>query len=260
MPQFAAPPPRERCAQELSAPDNWDTPAAHIASQWGFSDSAYFSRAFKKRFGLPPAAYRARSFFVQPQTVELVWERSFPEAAVLAHRSRVGDQPRGPVDEGRARAGDGGDHQQDGPERARVRARRRGGQLRAGAGRRLLRLRCGRSQLLRLLGPDPLDLRRSRSESPAFVHGAIRAGKARRLSQDLEATLRQLHTATENTTRLVNQLLSLARAEPGEKREHATQPLDLVAEPVAAVGRRHEPARARVAGECLAIASVAVPA
>lgn len=51
----------ERCAQELSAPDNWDTPAAHIASQWGFSDSAYFSRAFKKRFGLPPAAYRARS-------------------------------------------------------------------------------------------------------------------------------------------------------------------------------------------------------
>ncbi|MGQ0750413.1 MAG: sensor histidine kinase [Betaproteobacteria bacterium] len=46
-------------------------------------------------------------------------------------------------------------------------------------------------------------------------------------SQDLEATLRQLHTATENTTRLVNQLLSLARAEPGEKREHATQPLDL---------------------------------
>jgi len=43
----------------------------------------------------------------------------------------------------------------------------------------------------------------------------------------VEATLRQLHTASEKTTRLVNQLLSLARAEPGEKREHATQPLDL---------------------------------
>ena len=51
----------ERCADELSAPDNWDIPAAHIACQWGFSDSAYFSRAFKKHFGLPPAAYRARS-------------------------------------------------------------------------------------------------------------------------------------------------------------------------------------------------------
>lgn len=46
-------------------------------------------------------------------------------------------------------------------------------------------------------------------------------------SRDIEATLRQLHTATEKTTRLVNQLLSLARAEPGEKREHATGPLDL---------------------------------
>ena len=46
-------------------------------------------------------------------------------------------------------------------------------------------------------------------------------------SQEMETTLRQLHTATEKTTRLVNQLLSLARAEPGEKREHATQPLDL---------------------------------
>ncbi|MCI3953140.1 MAG: signal transduction histidine kinase, partial [Burkholderiales bacterium] len=46
-------------------------------------------------------------------------------------------------------------------------------------------------------------------------------------SDEVEATLRQLHTASEKTTRLVNQLLSLARAEPGEKREHATQPLDL---------------------------------
>lgn len=50
----------ERCAAELSSPDKWDTPAAHIACQWGFSDSAYFSRAFKRFFGLPPAAYRAR--------------------------------------------------------------------------------------------------------------------------------------------------------------------------------------------------------
>lgn len=50
----------ERCAVELSSPDKWDTPAAHIACQWGFSDSAYFSRTFKRLFGLPPAAYRAR--------------------------------------------------------------------------------------------------------------------------------------------------------------------------------------------------------
>jgi two-component system sensor histidine kinase TctE len=41
--------------------------------------------------------------------------------------------------------------------------------------------------------------------------------------------LRQLHTATEQTTRLVNQLLSLARAEPGAKHQHAIEPLDLAA-------------------------------
>ncbi|MGQ0523360.1 MAG: sensor histidine kinase [Betaproteobacteria bacterium] len=54
---------------------------------------------------------------------------------------------------------------------------------------------------------------------------ALRNPKA----HELEATLRQLHTATEKTTRLVNQLLTLARAEPGEKREHATTRLDLAA-------------------------------
>jgi two-component system sensor histidine kinase TctE len=40
-------------------------------------------------------------------------------------------------------------------------------------------------------------------------------------------TLRQLQTATEQSARLVNQLLSLARAEPGAKLEHAVGRLDL---------------------------------
>ena len=40
-------------------------------------------------------------------------------------------------------------------------------------------------------------------------------------------TLRQLQTAAEQSTRLVNQLLSLARAEPGARREHAVERLDL---------------------------------
>lgn len=47
-------------------------------------------------------------------------------------------------------------------------------------------------------------------------------------SDEARSTLAQLRAATEQTTRLVNQLLSLARAEPGEKREHATAPLDFV--------------------------------
>jgi len=44
---------------------------------------------------------------------------------------------------------------------------------------------------------------------------------------NLHDTLRQLQTATEQSTRLVNQLLSLARAEPGARREHAVERLDL---------------------------------
>jgi two-component system sensor histidine kinase TctE len=39
-------------------------------------------------------------------------------------------------------------------------------------------------------------------------------------SGDAQTTLRQLQTATEQTTRLINQLLSLARAEPGVERGH----------------------------------------
>ncbi|HET9405399.1 MAG TPA: sensor histidine kinase N-terminal domain-containing protein, partial [Burkholderiales bacterium] len=45
---------------------------------------------------------------------------------------------------------------------------------------------------------------------------------------DAQATLKQLHTATEQATRLVNQLLALARAEPGAGRVQRAEPLDLV--------------------------------
>ncbi len=43
----------------------------------------------------------------------------------------------------------------------------------------------------------------------------------------VDETLRQLRVATEQTTRLVNQLLSLARAEPGAQRSFTMEPLDL---------------------------------
>lgn len=46
-------------------------------------------------------------------------------------------------------------------------------------------------------------------------------------SGEAQATLHQLHTATEQITRLTNQLLSLARAEPGTERVHTTEQLDL---------------------------------
>jgi two-component system sensor histidine kinase TctE len=46
--------------------------------------------------------------------------------------------------------------------------------------------------------------------------------------EDVQATLKQLHTATEQATRLVNQLLALARAEPGAATGRRVEPLDLV--------------------------------
>jgi two-component system sensor histidine kinase TctE len=45
---------------------------------------------------------------------------------------------------------------------------------------------------------------------------------------DAQTTLQQLHSATVKTTRLVNQLLSLARAEPGSSRGRVVEPVDLV--------------------------------
>lgn len=45
---------------------------------------------------------------------------------------------------------------------------------------------------------------------------------------EVRHTLQQLNTATGQTTHLVNQLLSLARAEPGAERAHAPQQFDLV--------------------------------
>lgn len=46
-------------------------------------------------------------------------------------------------------------------------------------------------------------------------------------SGDAQVTLHQLHTATERIARLINQLLSLARAEPGTERVHTAEKLDL---------------------------------
>ena len=46
-------------------------------------------------------------------------------------------------------------------------------------------------------------------------------------SDEVHTTLSQLHTASEQTTRLINQLLALARAEPGARREHAIERLDI---------------------------------
>ncbi|WP_010627545.1 transcriptional regulator FeaR [Halomonas sp. KM-1] len=49
-----------RCAEALANPGLAQRPITQIAFQWGFTDSAHFSRAFKKAYGESPRAYRQR--------------------------------------------------------------------------------------------------------------------------------------------------------------------------------------------------------
>lgn len=48
----------ERCAEELSDPHRARYSITEIAFRWGFTDSAHFSRSFKKAFDISPRDYR----------------------------------------------------------------------------------------------------------------------------------------------------------------------------------------------------------
>lgn len=49
----------ECCAADLTNPRCADKSITELSYDWGFSDSAHFSRMFKIRFGVPPRTYRA---------------------------------------------------------------------------------------------------------------------------------------------------------------------------------------------------------
>ncbi|BCT76628.1 AraC family transcriptional regulator [Sinomonas cyclohexanicum] len=49
----------ERCRRDLRDPVLADRPVTAIASRWGLTDSAHFSRIFRAAYGEPPTAYRA---------------------------------------------------------------------------------------------------------------------------------------------------------------------------------------------------------
>ncbi len=51
----------ERCHVELCDPRLADRNITEIAFLWGFSDSAHFSRCFKRRFGVSPRQFRLRA-------------------------------------------------------------------------------------------------------------------------------------------------------------------------------------------------------
>jgi AraC-like DNA-binding protein len=47
-----------RCHQDLLDPALMHWPVIAIATRWGFTDAAYFSRAFRAEYGLPPSEFR----------------------------------------------------------------------------------------------------------------------------------------------------------------------------------------------------------
>ena len=49
----------QHCAADLHDPRNQSKPVSAIAFQWGFNNSAHFSRVFRDRFGLSPTQHRA---------------------------------------------------------------------------------------------------------------------------------------------------------------------------------------------------------
>lgn len=54
------------CAADLSSPAQAHRSVGEIALAWGFNDVSHFSRAFKKRFGVAPKAWRSHAPWRQP--------------------------------------------------------------------------------------------------------------------------------------------------------------------------------------------------
>jgi AraC-like DNA-binding protein len=48
----------EQCRQALNDPKNSEKSVATIAGEWGFPDAPYFSRAFRKEYGITPSSVR----------------------------------------------------------------------------------------------------------------------------------------------------------------------------------------------------------
>ncbi len=52
----------EQCRRQLSKQNLVKDSITSIAYQWGFSDSAHFSKVFKKKYGITPKEYQNRLF------------------------------------------------------------------------------------------------------------------------------------------------------------------------------------------------------
>ncbi|MTI54735.1 helix-turn-helix domain-containing protein [Geosporobacter ferrireducens] len=52
----------EQCRRQLVHVGRYKTSITDIAFQWGFNDSAHFSKVFKKKYGITPSEYQKRHF------------------------------------------------------------------------------------------------------------------------------------------------------------------------------------------------------
>jgi AraC-like DNA-binding protein len=73
----------EHCRMELCDPRFLDRNITEIAFFWGFSDSAHFSRCFKRRFGVSPSLFRSRPWSGAWNADQRVRVRGLPAKANL---------------------------------------------------------------------------------------------------------------------------------------------------------------------------------
>jgi AraC family transcriptional regulator, positive regulator of tynA and feaB len=78
----------ERCRTDLADHRLYGKSITEIAFDWGFSDSAHFSRCFKKQFGISPRAFRSN-----PWTTPWIGEPSDSENNLLALEKISENQP-----------------------------------------------------------------------------------------------------------------------------------------------------------------------
>lgn len=78
----------ERCRTDLADHRLYGKSITEIAFDWGFSDSAHFSRCFKQQFGIAPRAFRSN-----PWTTPSIGERAAASNNLLALEKVLENQP-----------------------------------------------------------------------------------------------------------------------------------------------------------------------
>jgi len=104
----------QRSWAELANPAEAHRSISEIAYRNGFNDSAYFSRAFRQRFGLPPREFRQHENERAAASTAAVGQRGWPQQALAQLRSHcppaASRKANGPADAEKMAAADEGEH------------------------------------------------------------------------------------------------------------------------------------------------------